>query len=80
MGKQEENMSKLTCPVNNTLNRLSDIICSNRLKNPKSRRIAEEILELINDIAWGRAGDEHLPAIESLAQELIQEVPSQSCV
>ncbi|MGD8447972.1 MAG: NAD(P)-binding protein [Desulfobacterales bacterium] len=73
-------MSKLTCPVNNTLNRLSDIICSNRLKNPKSRRIAEEILELINDIAWGRAGDEHLPAIESLAQELIQEGPSQSCV
>jgi NADPH-dependent glutamate synthase beta subunit-like oxidoreductase/ferredoxin len=73
-------MSELTCPVNNTLNRLSDIIHSNGLKNPKSRRIAEEILELIDDIAWGRAGDEHLPAIESLAQELIEEGPSKSCV
>jgi NADPH-dependent glutamate synthase beta subunit-like oxidoreductase/ferredoxin len=73
-------MSELTCPVNNTLNRLRDIIHSNGLKNPKSRRIAEEILELIDDIAWGRAGDEHLPAIESLAQELIEEGPSKSCV
>ncbi|MGD9384040.1 MAG: NAD(P)-binding protein [Desulfobacterales bacterium] len=73
-------MSEVTCPVHNIRNRLSDIIHSNRLKNPKSRRIAEEILELIDDIAWGRAGDEHLPAIEFLAQELIEEGPSQSCV
>jgi NADPH-dependent glutamate synthase beta subunit-like oxidoreductase len=73
-------MPALPCPVNNTLKRLSDTLHSNRLQNPKSRRIAEEIMELIDDIAWGRAGNEHLPAIESLAQELIEEGPSESCI
>ena len=73
-------MSALTCPVNNTLKQLRDVIHSNRLKNPKSRRIAEEIMALIDDIAWGRAGNEHLSAIESLAQELIEEGPSEVCI
>jgi NADPH-dependent glutamate synthase beta subunit-like oxidoreductase/ferredoxin len=73
-------MSDITCPVNNTLTQLSEIIHSNSLKDPKYRRIAEEILELIDDIAWGRAGVEHLSAIESLTNELIDEGPDESCV
>ena len=36
-----------------------------RLDNPRSRRSAEEILDLLQDVAWGRAGTDHLPAIES---------------
>ena len=59
-----------SCPLNSTITKLRDIIQSGRLIHPRSRRIAEEILELMNDIAWGRAGDKHLPAIESLADEL----------
>jgi len=64
-------MAETTCPVSNTMTRLEETLNSNRLTNPKSRRIAEELHELFYDIAWGRAGDDHLPAVESLAQELI---------
>jgi NADPH-dependent glutamate synthase beta subunit-like oxidoreductase len=63
-------MSDNTCPVNNTIVRLAETIRSGRLIHPKNRRMAEEILKLLEDIAWGRAGDEHLPVIDSLSQEL----------
>jgi putative selenate reductase YgfK subunit len=61
------------CPVRDTILKLEEIINSAQLKIPKTRRIAEEILELLNDISWGRAGDEHVPAIKSLSQELTDE-------
>ena len=61
------------CPVRDTILKLEEIINSAQLKIPKTRRIAEEILELLNDISWGRAGDEHIPAIKSLSQELTDE-------
>ena len=63
-------MPNHSCPVNSTITKLKDTIQFGRLIHPRNRRLAEEILELLNDIAWGRAGDEHLPAIESLADEL----------
>ncbi len=58
------------CPVNKMITDLDEIILS--LSHPRTRYFAEEILILIQDIAHGRAGDEHIPAIESLAQELAQ--------
>ena len=58
------------CPVSNTIIKLNEIVKSGRLKIPNSRRTAEEILELLNDISWGRAGDQHIPAISSLSHEL----------
>lgn len=61
------------CPVSNTIAKLDESINSGRLKHPKGRRLAEEILELLKDVAWGRAGDEHVPALESLSQELIDD-------
>jgi len=64
-------MSDKSCPVSNTIAQLDGILQSNRVKSPKSRRIAEELRRLLNDIAWGRAGEDHLPAVESLSQELI---------
>ena len=64
-------MSDKSCPVSNTIAQLDGILQSNRVKSPKSRRIAEELRQLLNDIAWGRAGKDHLPAVESLSQELI---------
>jgi hypothetical protein len=60
-------MSISTCPVNNTIVQLEEIINSGQLKEPKCRRIAEELLELLDDIAWGRAGDKHYPAVLSLS-------------
>ena len=63
-------MSEKLCPVNQTLSALREAIESGRLSNPRSRRIAEELLDLLADVAWGRAGADHLGAIASLADEL----------
>ena len=63
-------MSEKLCPVNQTLSALREAIESGRLSNPRSRRIAEELLDLLTDVAWGRAGADHLGAIASLADEL----------
>jgi NADPH-dependent glutamate synthase beta subunit-like oxidoreductase len=63
-------MSEKLCPVNQTISGLREAVESGRLANPRSRRIAEEILDLLMDVAWGRAGGDHLGAIASLADEL----------
>ncbi len=63
-------MPEKICPVNQTIIGLRDAIESGRLSNPRSRRIAEEILDLLTDVAWGRAGEDHLGAIASLTDEL----------
>jgi NADPH-dependent glutamate synthase beta subunit-like oxidoreductase/ferredoxin len=60
------------CPVHSAIVRLKDTLDVNRLVDPYCRRLVEEILVLMNDIAWGRAGDDHLPAIVDLAQELAE--------
>jgi NADPH-dependent glutamate synthase beta subunit-like oxidoreductase len=69
-----ENTSCATaaCPVNDALVRLRETIHSGKIAHPRSRRIAEEILELLNDIAWGRGGPDHIPAIETLAETMVQ--------
>lgn len=61
------------CPVNETITGLEGSIESGALKDPRLRRIGEEILELIHDVAWGRAGREHVPAIKDLAQTIIDD-------
>jgi len=66
-------MPATICPVRTAEVWLDDILNSNRLKHPKSRRIVEEIRQLIDDIAWGRGGEEHLGAVESLGRELIEQ-------
>ena len=63
-------MPDIKCPVNQTVAGLREAIESGRLPNPRSRRIAEEILDLLTDVAWGRAGGDHLGAIASLTDEL----------
>jgi NADPH-dependent glutamate synthase beta subunit-like oxidoreductase/ferredoxin len=63
-------MPDIKCPVNQTLSGLRESVESGRLSNPCSRRIAEEIVDLLTDVAWGRAGADHLAAIASLADEL----------
>ena len=63
------------CPVNETIKGLEKSIESGALKDPRLRRIGEEILELLKDVAWGRAGNEHVPAIKDLSQTIIADAP-----
>ncbi len=63
-------MAKQSCPVNTTIVFLEEAISTGRFKIPKTRRIASEVMELMKDLAWGRGGEEHVPALESRAAEL----------
>ena len=68
--KETDTCPTAKCPVNQTVSGLRETIESGRLSTPRSRRIAEEILDLLRDVARGRAGADHLPAIASLSDEL----------
>jgi NADPH-dependent glutamate synthase beta subunit-like oxidoreductase len=63
-------MPERTCPVSELISKLSSAIDSGHLSDPRSRRRAEDILALLQDVAWGRGAAEHLPAIESLALKI----------
>lgn len=67
-------MSNSQCPVTDSIQFIDETIGNGGLKQPKSRRIAEEIHSLLEDVAWGRAGEDHLPAVHGLIGELLQEV------
>ena len=43
---------------------------SGGIRHPKTRRIIDDILNLLRDIAWGMAGNDHLAAIHGLLDEL----------
>ncbi len=62
-------MAEKTCPVRKTIIYLSEQISSGSFKNPKGRRISEQILHLAEEISEGAAGPDHLTAIESLIEE-----------
>ena len=61
------------CPVDETIKGLEKSIDSGALKDPRLRRIGEEILELMQDVAWGRAGKDHIPAIHDLSQTISED-------
>ena len=63
-------MSTSNCPINDTIVELRAYFDDARLVEPRNRRRAENILALLEDIAWGRAGDDHLAAIDALVEEL----------
>ena len=66
-------MSMSQCPVTESIHFIDDVIGKGGLAHPKSRRIAEEIHSLLDDVAWGRSGDDHLPAVLALIKDLIQD-------
>ena len=72
-------MEKAACPVNATLLDLLTTIKSDRLTLPRSRRLAEEILDLLRDVVQGQAGKDHLPALDALAEELRQSDDGPGC-
>ena len=74
------NMPKINCAVKNTIAQLEELIAAGSLPEPKSRRMAEEIVNLMQEISGGRGRETHIPAIESLAQILINEGKYKSCI
>jgi len=75
---KESVMTEKRCPVSELINQLGAAIESGQFKEPRSRRRAEDILALLNDVAWGRADREHLPAMASLAQKIAAEGKTES--
>ena len=72
-------MSDQICAVHQTAARLTEIIDSGQLKTPRNRWTTEEIRTLIDDIAWGNAGAEHLPAVDAKVQQLKAECADDAC-
>lgn len=66
-------MDEALCPVHRTILYLSDQISSDNLKEPKIRRVSEQILKLLEEISNGHAGKDHLSAIDELIEEYFQE-------
>ena len=66
-------MIENTCPVNDAINRLDDLLSSGGVKNPKSRRITEDLLSILRDVAVGRAGKDHPAALEHQLDEFAGE-------
>ena len=58
------------CPVNDVLSQLASDLGRNVIKTPRIRHFAEEAHDLIRDVAWGRAGESHIPAIQQLAEKI----------
>ncbi|MBF0469723.1 MAG: FAD-dependent oxidoreductase, partial [Desulfamplus sp.] len=66
-------MGEKLCPVHGTILYLSDQIASGNLKEPRTRRISEHILRLLEEISNGHAGKDHLNAIDELVEEYFQD-------
>ncbi|MBW2633003.1 MAG: FAD-dependent oxidoreductase [Deltaproteobacteria bacterium] len=63
-------MTISACPVCDTITAIKKNLDSGQVKQPRARRILDDILNLLQDIAWGMAGDDHLAAIQGLLEEL----------
>ena len=60
------------CPVAQTLKNLQEALQRQRITAPRAQQRAESLLELMEDVSRGRGGSEHLPAMESLADRLLE--------
>ncbi len=66
-------MDNAICPVHSTIIYLSERLDSGYIKEPKTRRISEQILRLVEEISNGHAGNEHLHAVDELMEEYHQD-------
>ncbi|MFN2436562.1 MAG: FAD-dependent oxidoreductase [Desulfotignum sp.] len=73
-------MAQNTCPVQSTLQFLSERIASGVLTDPRVRRICESIRMLIEEISLGEAGDGHMAAIDELMAEFETRSPDETAV
>jgi len=61
---------KNRCPVNDSVATLNRALDANALKIPRNRRVAAEILQLMQEIATGASGYRHIDAVSALSMEL----------
>jgi putative selenate reductase YgfK subunit len=73
-------MTTPLCEVAGAIKELAETLSSGRLTVPRCRHWAEELLRLLEDVSWGRAGADHYAAMESLAHELVDEAASPACM
>jgi NADPH-dependent glutamate synthase beta subunit-like oxidoreductase len=73
-------MNDKHCPVTQSLTEMRATLDAGSLIHPRSRWIVEEIVQLLDDIAQGRAGGDHIAAIENLADESTFESAEQAAV
>jgi NADPH-dependent glutamate synthase beta subunit-like oxidoreductase len=67
-------MNKPSCIVFRTYTQLAELIASGRINHPRSRRRAEDLLDLIKDVCIGSSGPNHLQAIlKSVVTIMIEE-------
>jgi len=63
-------MTLTQCPVDQTLALVCRALEENSLQHPRSRRLAGQLMAMIEDVASGRAGAEHMTVLQRLAGEL----------
>ncbi len=63
-------MSEKKCPVSQLQERLSEMLSLGRVQHPRCRHFVEELWTLVDDIAWGRSGQDHVQALYSLVEGL----------
>ena len=73
-------MAEERCPVNDSVSNLIQALGAGELQIPRNRRIAEELLQLMRDIATGAAGKEHIGAVRSLCSELTETADEKSAM
>lgn len=72
-------MGKPVCPVADTIEKLGAIISDGKLIHPRCRQQAEEILRLMEDVSFGRGGEDHISAMEKLASALEKDGSDDVC-
>ncbi len=70
-------MNKPICIVFQTYAQLGELIASGRLNYPRTRRRAEDLLDLIKDVCTGSSGPSHLQAILNSVVTILREEPEE---
>lgn len=73
-------MPLIECPVNKTLIKIREALEENHLSHPRSRRVGEELLTLVEDIAMGRGSRRHMPSMVKRIKRLQDSKDDQSGV
>ena len=64
-------MDTVSCPVQRAVMDVQGVLDGGGLTTPRDRATLEEIRDLLKDVAQGRAGDDHVPALGRLAEEIL---------
>ena len=68
------------CPVKKTSERISEILASGRISQPRCREWLETLLKLLDDVSGGRAKTGHLSSMKALAQRLMDKGSDKTCI